>query len=65
MTPTQLADYVADNMPTTQPEISEFTARLNTRVNELPDEVRGFIFDAIEDVLQTAVCKKHPPAPGT
>lgn len=63
MTPTQLADYVADNMPETQPEIEEFTARLGTKVNALPVEIKGWIYDAIESVLQDVVCKKHPPAP--
>ena len=64
MTPTQVADYVADyavnNLSPVQSDIEEFTVRLNTRIDALPDEVQGWIFDAIEAELNNVVCKKHP-----
>jgi hypothetical protein len=60
MTPTQLADYVALNLGETQPEIDEFVERLNSKVSELPEATRVYIFDAIESKLMTVPCKKHP-----
>lgn len=60
MNPTQLADYVADNLPQTQPEIDEFTARLNSRIDELPESVKSYIYDSIQFVLVNAKCKLHP-----
>lgn len=60
MTPSELANYVADNMPTTQPEIDEFMARLNTRVIALPDITRQYILNGMESILENIPCKRHP-----
>ena len=62
MTPTQLADYVAENLPptSTPAAILEFTGRLSELINEYPEAVKVMIFEAIENEFNSIPCKAHP-----